>query len=33
VSGSYVASHAGVLTMSKRVAVKRVDEWDTELSA
>jgi transglutaminase-like putative cysteine protease len=33
VSGSYVASHAGVLTMSKRVTVKRVDEWDRELSA
>jgi transglutaminase-like putative cysteine protease len=33
VSGSYVATHAGVLTMSKRVTVKRVDEWDRELSA
>jgi transglutaminase-like putative cysteine protease len=33
VSGSYVATHAGVLTMSKRVTVKRVDEGDRELSA
>ncbi|HEY8672673.1 MAG TPA: transglutaminase family protein [Candidatus Dormibacteraeota bacterium] len=33
VSGSYVASHAGVLTMSKRVTVKRIDEWDSEQSA
>jgi transglutaminase-like putative cysteine protease len=33
VSGSYVASHAGVLTMSKRVSVKRIDEWERELSA
>jgi len=33
VSGSYVASHAGVLTMSKRVTVKRIDEWDREQSA
>jgi transglutaminase-like putative cysteine protease len=33
VSGSYVAPHAGVLTMSKRVAVKRIDEWDGERSA
>jgi transglutaminase-like putative cysteine protease len=33
VSGSYVAAHAGVLTMSKRVTVKRIDEWDREQSA
>jgi transglutaminase-like putative cysteine protease len=33
VSGSYVASHAGVLTMTKRVAVKHVDAWDGEQSA
>jgi transglutaminase-like putative cysteine protease len=33
VSGSYVASHAGVLTISKRVTVKRIDEWDREQSA
>ena len=33
VSGSYVAPHAGVLTMTKRVTVKRVDEWDREKSA
>jgi transglutaminase-like putative cysteine protease len=33
VSGSYVAPHAGVLTMSKRVTVKRIDEWDSEQSA
>lgn len=33
VSGSYVAPHAGVLTMTKRVTVKRVEEWDREESA
>jgi transglutaminase-like putative cysteine protease len=33
VSGSYVAPHAGVLTMSKRVTVKRINEWEREKSA
>jgi transglutaminase-like putative cysteine protease len=33
VSGSYLAPHAGVLTMSKRVTVKDVDTWSGVRSA
>ncbi len=33
VSGSYVAPHAGVLTMSKRVTIKRIEERDRRRSA
>jgi transglutaminase-like putative cysteine protease len=33
VSGSYLAPHAGVLTMSKRVTVKDVDTWSGARSA
>jgi transglutaminase-like putative cysteine protease len=33
VSGTYLAQHAGVLTMSKRAVVKRVEGWGEEESA